>query len=353
MTDAEPAGLPHRPARLRPGRGRPPRGEAVADRRRGRRPRRGAAPTSSAPCSASTRTTKAALTNQKPMPPAEPTFHDFGKRVGRILAMAEEEAEEMRTAAVAEVHAQPGRGRARTSAPSAPTPTSTPQRRASRRGRGGGAHRRGGQAQRRPDGRRGRARWRSPRSDEAEALYEEQRARAAKAAADFEQTLAERRDTGRGRSSRTAPRRPSASWTRRRNRVAQAARRGRPAAGRGARRAGQITADAEQQGRADRGRRDGARRADPRRSPSASSPPPSQRRNAINAQLTNVRQMLATLSGTSAAAEDPTESRRRLSSSPADPSVQLVGEREPRPPRRPRARRRPRAARASSSATRA
>ena len=37
------------------------------------------------------------------MPPAEPTFHDFGKRIGRILAMAEEEAEEMRSAAVAEV----------------------------------------------------------------------------------------------------------------------------------------------------------------------------------------------------------------------------------------------------------
>src|SRR5579875_3985906 len=39
----------------------------------------------------------------KPKPPEEPTFHDFGKRIGRILAMAEEEAEEMRTAAVAEV----------------------------------------------------------------------------------------------------------------------------------------------------------------------------------------------------------------------------------------------------------
>src|SRR6478752_4896605 len=40
---------------------------------------------------------------QKPMPPAEPTFHDFGKRVGSILALAEEEADEMRAAAVAEV----------------------------------------------------------------------------------------------------------------------------------------------------------------------------------------------------------------------------------------------------------
>src|SRR5579884_151603 len=39
----------------------------------------------------------------KPQPPPEPTFHDFGKRIGRILAMAEEEAEEMRAAAVAEV----------------------------------------------------------------------------------------------------------------------------------------------------------------------------------------------------------------------------------------------------------
>ena len=36
-------------------------------------------------------------------PAAEPTFHDFGKRVGQILAMAEEEAQEMTSAAVAEV----------------------------------------------------------------------------------------------------------------------------------------------------------------------------------------------------------------------------------------------------------
>src|SRR5581483_4160466 len=43
------------------------------------------------------------LAAAKPVPPPEPTFHDFGKRVGSILAMAEEEAEEMRAAAIAEV----------------------------------------------------------------------------------------------------------------------------------------------------------------------------------------------------------------------------------------------------------
>src|SRR4051812_1672629 len=34
----------------------------------------------------------------KPAPPAKPTFADFGERVGRILALAEEEADEIRTA---------------------------------------------------------------------------------------------------------------------------------------------------------------------------------------------------------------------------------------------------------------
>ena len=35
---------------------------------------------------------EAAKAAEKPMPPAEPTFHDFGKRIGNILATAEEEA---------------------------------------------------------------------------------------------------------------------------------------------------------------------------------------------------------------------------------------------------------------------
>jgi cell division septum initiation protein DivIVA len=127
----------------------------------------------------------------KPMPPVEPTFHDFGKRIGRILAMAEEEAEEMRTAAVAEVdsrlsEADEAAERTRREADAYATET--------RSAADEHATKLVEDARRAADQMADEAeRMAIARSGEAEALYEEQRARAAKAAADFEQTLAARR----------------------------------------------------------------------------------------------------------------------------------------------------------------
>ena len=143
---------------------------------------------------------------------------------------------------------------------------------------------------------------RSPAAARPRPLYEEQRARAAKAAADFEKTLAERRDKAeeifQDRTEEAERELDEA-----RDRVAKMRAAGRPAPGRGRSAARpQLTGRVRAEGRADRGRGHGPRRPHPRASPSASSPPHVQRRNAINAQLTNVRQMLATLSGTSAAA---------------------------------------------------
>jgi cell division septum initiation protein DivIVA len=128
----------------------------------------------------------------KPLPPAEPTFHDFGKRVGRILAMAEEEAEEMRTAAVAEVDSRLAEADA-----AAATARDEADNYAQETRTAADEHAQKviENAKRNADQMADESeRMAIARSGEAEALYEEQRARAAKAAADFEQTLAERRD---------------------------------------------------------------------------------------------------------------------------------------------------------------
>src|SRR3954447_8413387 len=121
----------------------------------------------------------------KPLPPAEPTFHDFGKRIGRILAMAEEEAEEMRTAAVTEVDSRLAEAEKtatdlRTEADAYSTET--------RQAADEHAARMIEDAKRQADQMADEAeRMAIARSGEAEALYEEQRARAAKAGAALEQ----------------------------------------------------------------------------------------------------------------------------------------------------------------------
>jgi cell division septum initiation protein DivIVA len=128
----------------------------------------------------------------RPTPPEQPTFHDFGKRIGRILAMAEEEAEEMRAAAVAEVHRQIGEAQEQ-----AASTRSEADRYAQSTRSAADEH----AARLLEDAKRGAdqmadeaERMAIARSGEAEALYEEQQARAAKGAADFEQTLADRRE---------------------------------------------------------------------------------------------------------------------------------------------------------------
>jgi chromosome segregation ATPase len=138
------------------------------------------------------------------------------------------------------------------------------------------------------------------RSGEAEALYEEQRARAAKAAADFEQTLADRRAKAEAEfqeRAEVAEKELDAA----RNRVAKLRAEGDQLQAEAQRRAQQLQADAERKAEqivADAMERADRIRAESDRELAAAT----QRRNAINAQLANVRQMLATLSGTSAAA---------------------------------------------------
>ncbi|HZC74124.1 MAG TPA: hypothetical protein VE442_25790 [Jatrophihabitans sp.] len=234
----------------------------------------------------------------KPMPPAEPTFHDFGKRIGRILAMAEEEAEEMRTAAVTEVDSRlseadetAARTKQEADAYAAETRASADEH----------ATKLVEDAKRAADQMADEAeRMAIARSGEAEALYEEQRARSAKAAADFEQTLAARREKAEQEfQERTeiAEKELEAA----RNRVAKLRAEGDQLQAEAQRRAQQLQADAERKAEqivADAMERADRIRAESDRELAAAT----QRRNAINAQLSNVRQMLATLQGTAGAA---------------------------------------------------
>jgi hypothetical protein len=249
-----------------------------------------ARPTSSAPVSVDK--------GGKPMPPVEPTFHDFGKRIGRILAMAEEEAEEMRTAAVSEVdsrlaEADETAAAARRDADAYAAET--------RSGADEHATKLVEDARRAADQMADEAeRMAIARSGEAEALYEEQRARAAKAAADFEQTLATRRAKSEQEfqeRSDIAEKELDAA----RNRVAKLRAEGDQLQAEAARRAQQLQADAER--KAEQIVADAMERADRIRGESDRElAAATQRRNAINAQLSNVRQMLATLQGAAGAA---------------------------------------------------
>ncbi|MEO6885301.1 MAG: hypothetical protein ABI232_03315 [Jatrophihabitantaceae bacterium] len=232
----------------------------------------------------------------RPAPPEEPTFHDFGKRIGRILAMAEEEAEEMRGAAVAEVHRKIAEAEEQSEAIRSDTDQYAQKTRAAADEH---ASRLLEDAKRNADQMADEAeRMAIARSGEAEALYEEQQARAAKGAADFEQTLADRRD-----KAEQAFQERAAAFEREldaaRTRVAKLRLEGDQLQAETARNAEQTTAEAERKAQqivADAMDRAERIRGESEREVSAAT----QRRNAINAQLTNVRQMLATLSGTSA-----------------------------------------------------
>ena len=133
------------------------------------------------------------------------------------------------------------------------------------------------------------------RRQEAEAVYEEQLARAAQSAADFEQTLAERREKAeagfRERSALIEKQLQQASEEGAQQR-AEAERATQEAVGR----AKALVQDAEH--RAETIVAEATSRADRIKSESDRQLAAAvQRRDSINAQLTNVRQMLATLSG--------------------------------------------------------
>lgn len=140
------------------------------------------------------------------------------------------------------------------------------------------------------------------RREEAEALYEQQRARAAQAAADFEMTLAQRRDRAeQDFSGRTAAAE---------SQIASLVEQGEAqrldnerARGDAERTVQRLIADANQQAQellATAKTRADKIRAESDRELNAAA----QRRDSINAQLTTLRQMLTTMSGASVA-DDP------------------------------------------------
>jgi cell division septum initiation protein DivIVA len=226
--------------------------------------------------------------------PAEPpTFEHLGDRVGQILALAEQEALEMRDRAAAETE-----GIRKLAEQSATEIRDAADHYADQRRRDAEteATRLLADAKRAADEERDAAdRDAAAVRQEAEAIYEQQRADAAQAAADFETTLAERRE-------RTAAefRHQQAATQAQLDDMAQQLESAR-AAGQKEQESAEAQARrtlVEAEERAESIVREARAAADRVRNDSDRElAAATQRRDSINSQLTNVRQMLATLSG--------------------------------------------------------
>ncbi|GAA1479071.1 cellulose-binding protein [Nocardioides aestuarii] len=247
--------------------------------------------------SAKVRELEASRTLQAEQAPEPATFADLGKRVGDILTLAEDEAAEIRGNARADADAL----LAEATSTAERQRTDAQEYAAARRAEAdeeaerlvAGAHRRadelGDEAEREASARRA----------EADAVYEAQQAEAARAAADFETTLAARRDAAEGEFA--------AQFETAKSQLVEAqshldrtrgdAQRIRTEAETGARR---LVEDAQKEAEgiiaAARTHADRIREESDRELVAAT-----QRRDSINAQLGNVRQMLATLTGGAAA----------------------------------------------------
>ena len=225
--------------------------------------------------------------------PAEPTFADLGDRVGQILVLAEEEATQIRSTAAAEVAHKLSEIEASTVKLRSDAERYASETRTS-------AEREAGriveEAKRTSDQLLDDAdRQATARGAEAEALYEHQRAQAAKAAADFEQTLAGRRDKAekvfQERTSLAEQQLATAE-----KQVTQLRAETEQSTSEGVRRASRLTAESE--ATAEQIVAEAIARADRIRSESERELlAATQRRDSINVQLANVRHMLATLSG--------------------------------------------------------
>ena len=227
--------------------------------------------------------------------PAQPaSYEHLGSRVGQILGLAESEALELRTEAQEEVDAL------RSNAHQDATRVRDEADRYAARVHSEAdaeAARIVEDARKAADDHRDSAeRDASVRLQEAEAVYEEQRARAAKAAADFETTLAGRRSAAEDeftqKMSEAQGRLDEMSDLAERTRLDAEGTRTQAA-----KEAGRLTEDAheaaaqiisEAKATAERIRSDSDREL----------AAATQRRDSINSQLANVRQMLATLTGT-------------------------------------------------------
>ena len=237
----------------------------------------------------------------EPVPVVEPaTFESLGARVGQILTLANEEADELRRTAYADVsgerqRAQEESDRIREEADRYAADTrSTAETQATRIVE---------DARRAADERLDTAeRDAAARIQEAEAIYEEQRAKAVQSAADFETTLAERRKIAEEEFQRQLE-----QVERRLDEATQTLEGARAEAqhveATAKAEAGNLVRAAEAQAASiveDARTRAARMRAESDRELAAAT----QRRDAINAQLGNVRQMLATLTG-SVTAPDP------------------------------------------------
>jgi cell division septum initiation protein DivIVA len=226
--------------------------------------------------------------------PAEPpSYEHLGERVGQILALAEHEALEMRDRAAAETE-----GIRKLAEQAATDVRDAADQYAEQRKRDADteATRLLADTRRAADEERDAAeRDAAARRQEGEALFEQQRADAAAAAADFETTLAERRErtAAEFRHQQSATQAQLDDLAQQVESTRAAAQKEQESAEAQARR---TIVEAEE--RADTIIREAKAAADRVRSDSDRElAAATQRRDSINAQLTNVRQMLATLSG--------------------------------------------------------
>ncbi len=224
---------------------------------------------------------------------SSPTYRDLGERIASILTLADEEAAEVR--GVATLDAQKHRDESATAA-AAVRAESDRYAEEVRTKAEAEAARVVEDAKKSADAMLDHAdRESAARREEAEALFESQRAKAASAAADFETTLAERRDRAAaefaallaGHEQTLSSVQTQAEQLARESQTAH--QEARTAANATLETANEEAALMVQQAReqADRIRRDSEREL----------AAATARRDSINAQLTNVRQMLATLGG--------------------------------------------------------
>jgi cell division septum initiation protein DivIVA len=235
----------------------------------------------------------AEVTTSSATPAEPPSYEHLGERVGQILALADAEARELRDGAAAEVEGIRKLAEQEATDVRVAADQYAEQR---RRDAETEATRLLADARRAADEERDAAeRDAAARRQEGEALYEQQRADAAQAAADFETTLAERRERSavEFRQQQAATQAQLDDLAQQLELARAGAQKEQEAAEAQARR---TVVEAEE--RADTIVREARATAERVRNDSERElAAATQRRDSINAQLTNVRQMLATLSG--------------------------------------------------------
>lgn len=255
---------------------------------------------------------------------SRPTFEELGARVGQILSLAEEEAATLVRTAQEEAARLVEEATSRAEAAAVEADRYAVDTRSAAEA---DAEARLAGAQRRADELIDHAdREAAARREEAEAVYESQQARAAQAAADFERTLAERRDAAAAdfavaMSQREDQLRAAEENLRNAENEAQrvisdAGSQAEALRSNARREAEELVTEAR--AKAERVRRDSEREL----------AAVSQRRDSITAQLSNVRQMLATLGGGAAAvgADEADEAIAEVGpvEAPAEPDAPTV-----------------------------